>query len=75
MSRSEAHVNVTCDCCGREVKMKLAYISHKDSKAGFDLTTWTEMYIDLDLETIGWTSKQGKDYCKDCAEEIENQND
>lgn len=66
MTRSDAFITVTCDCCHCAEEFELSATAHG----------WDERYIDNELERIGWhKNDDGDDICSECYIEAEEENE
>ena len=52
--RSQPHIKIFCEGCGAAVKINL------------DPRVWEEKDIQEALESKGWLSKDGQDFCPEC---------
>jgi hypothetical protein len=52
--RSQPHIKIFCEGCGAAVKINL------------DPRGWEEKEIQEALESKGWLSKDGHDFCPEC---------
>jgi len=64
MSRSDAHIIVTCDKCGLDEEIKLTALARRGN--------WDERNVDSELEAMGWLPDDDKnhDICEECLIEM-----
>jgi len=55
--RTDAYIEVTCDCCGETIHVQLTAIA----RGGYD-----ERYVDAELEGMGWNVDN--DLCPLCSD-------